>query len=85
VRRVAVHVERLVLRGVDAGDGQAVAAGLRAELSRLLADPRVAAQWSARREVRHLRLPGIRVGGGAGWQGELGGAVAQAVGKAVGR
>ena len=34
--RVVLHIDRLVLRGVDAGDARAVASALRAELGQLL-------------------------------------------------
>ena len=85
--RVVVHLDRLVLRGVDAGDGQAVAAGLQAELSRMLAEPGVAQEWAAGRDLQHVRLPHVRVGGGAGvgWQSELGGSAARGIGKAMSR
>jgi hypothetical protein len=35
-RRVRVHIDRLVLRGFDAGQRQAIALGLRTELARQL-------------------------------------------------
>jgi hypothetical protein len=42
MKRVMLHINRLVLRGIDRADAQAVSAGLQAELQALLADPRVA-------------------------------------------
>lgn len=42
MKRVVLHIDRLVLNGVDRADAQAVSAGLQAELQRLLVDPRVA-------------------------------------------
>jgi len=87
VRRVVMHIDRLVLRGVDARDGRAVAAGLREELSRMLADPGVAREWAAGRELPLMRLPGVRVDDGVGvaWPGELGGVVARSIGRAMSR
>jgi hypothetical protein len=87
VSRVVVHVDRLVLRGVDARDGQAVAAGLQAELTRMLAEPGVASQWGAVRDLPPMRLPRVRIhdGAGVGWQSELGGAAARGIGKAMRR
>ncbi|AGA89624.1 hypothetical protein Thimo_0785 [Thioflavicoccus mobilis 8321] len=37
--RLVLHIDRLVLRGVDPGDAEALAAGLRAGLARQLAEP----------------------------------------------
>ncbi|MBP1150560.1 MULTISPECIES: hypothetical protein [unclassified Methylocaldum] len=39
MKRVVVHIDRLVLKGFRHEDRHAVAAGLHAELTRLLADP----------------------------------------------
>lgn len=39
VRRVVVHVDRLVLKGFHNTDSRAIGEAMRGELSRLLADP----------------------------------------------
>jgi hypothetical protein len=39
VKRIVLHIDRLVLRGFHAADRDGIAQGLRAELGRLLADP----------------------------------------------
>lgn len=48
MKRIVVHIDRLVLRGIDADDAAAVSAGVQAgvqaELRRLLAEPGTAAQ-----------------------------------------
>jgi hypothetical protein len=43
--RIHLHVERLVLHGIDPRDGAAVGAALRQELSRLLAEQGVPPAW----------------------------------------
>ena len=51
MKRIVVHIDRLVLRGIDAGDAAAVSAGVQAgveaELQRLLAEPGAAAQLAS--------------------------------------
>jgi len=42
--RVVLHIGKLVLRDLEVGDAKAVATGLKSELSRLIAEPGVAAQ-----------------------------------------
>ena len=37
--RIELHIDKLVLRGIDRADAKAVSAGVQAELRRLLADP----------------------------------------------
>jgi hypothetical protein len=39
MKRVVVHVDRLVLKGFEQGDHHRIAADLQGELGRLLADP----------------------------------------------
>ena len=39
MKRVVVHIDRLVLTGFRAADSHAIGEGLRSELARLLADP----------------------------------------------
>ena len=57
MRRVVVHIDRLVLRGVARGDAAAVSAGLRAELQdRLGGDAAVAAL------ARHQASEAVRAG-----------------------
>ena len=41
--RLVLHIDRLVLTGIDRHDADAVAAGVQAELQRLLAEPGAAA------------------------------------------
>jgi hypothetical protein len=42
MRRVVLHIDRLVLKGFEPGDRDRIAADLQGELGRLLADPATA-------------------------------------------
>jgi hypothetical protein len=54
--RIRVSIDRLVLRGLDAGQQAALTAGLRHELSRLLADRAGDAAWTQARSTPVSRL-----------------------------
>ena len=45
--RVVIHIDTLVLRGIDRADARAVSAGVQAELQRLLATPGAAVALAA--------------------------------------
>lgn len=55
--RIRVSIDRLVLRGLDAGQQTALTASLRHELARLLADRASRADWA-----REQRTPTMRLG-----------------------
>lgn len=59
--RVVVHIERLVLQGFRPPDGEAIAAGLQAELSRTLAGPAAARNLIAMGSVPRLQLPALAI------------------------
>lgn len=40
--RIVLHIDRLVLRGIDPTDAKAISTGLQTELQRLLATPEIA-------------------------------------------
>lgn len=84
VRRVAVHIDRLVLRGFEHADRHAVAAGLREELSRLFADPDVARRLTAGGDVARLRVGDITVDPGAAPQ-QVGAQAARGIGQETGQ
>ncbi len=56
LRRIDVSIARLVLRGFSADQGAAIAAQLRSELARLLADPHTAAGFAQSRNLQTLRI-----------------------------
>lgn len=59
--RVVVHVDRLVLNGFRHGERDAVAAGLREELARVLADPDALRALQRVGSVASLRPGNVRV------------------------
>jgi hypothetical protein len=84
VRRVVVHIDGLVLHGFRHGDRHAVAAGLRAELGRLLAQPGAAARVAALGSIARLSAAPVRAASATAPRA-LGAAAARAVGGAIGR
>lgn len=83
MKRVVVHIDRLVLRGIDSADAHAVRAGVQAELQRLLANPHVAralVDGGPRGRVQAAMPVGADAGGGR----SLGRAVAGAVARGIG-
>ena len=61
MKRIVLHVDRLVLRGWRGVDARAVGAALRGELARWLADPAARERLAARGDVRALQLGKVRV------------------------
>jgi len=80
VSRVTVTIDRLVLSGIEPGDRQALVAGLKSELARLLAGTEAA---------QSRRTPVLRAGrmplepGPAGAR-RLGGGIAKAIRQGIG-
>ncbi|MFF0148741.1 hypothetical protein ATK36_5936 [Amycolatopsis sulphurea] len=61
---IEVHIDRIVLDGLEVPPGQSRALGeaVRAELARLLGEaPR--GTWRASRHARRIDVPGLRLGG----------------------
>lgn len=54
MKRVVVHIDRLLLRGLNRVDRAALLAGLRDELGRLFAEPQVLAGWTMRGPAAHV-------------------------------
>jgi hypothetical protein len=64
MKRIVVHIDRLVLRGFGQDERDSVAKGLRAELGRLLAAPETLRQLGAQDGVSRLKIGPVRVGQG---------------------
>lgn len=62
MKRVIVHIDKLVLNGVARKDRHAFAQGLRNELSRVLAEPGSGERLAQRGDSAGLRVAGIRYG-----------------------
>jgi hypothetical protein len=61
MKRVVVHIDRLVLKGFPNQDWYALAGGLQQELGRLFAEPNAARQLAARGNVWQLKVGSVRV------------------------
>jgi hypothetical protein len=57
--RIRVTIDKLVLHGFEASERQAVIDGLRAELTRALADPGSRTEWARPYRTNVLKLGGI--------------------------
>lgn len=65
MKRIVMHIDRLVLHGFGQADGDGFAQGLREELGRLLADPEVANRFASGRNIAQLRLGRVSIASGA--------------------
>lgn len=82
MKRVVVHIDRLVLRGVVGGQDENFAHGLREELARQLADPQAVQQLAAGGNVARLRLGKVPIGDGADAR-QAGASIGRGIGKGV--
>jgi hypothetical protein len=82
MKRVVVHIDRLVLRGFRPEDRQAIADGLQQELGRVFANAEVGSLLPVRGDVSRLQVIGVRVEQGARPQ-RVGEKVAQGIGKEI--
>jgi hypothetical protein len=62
MKRVAVHIDRLVLHGFKDADPRALAAGMQQELTRPFPDSDTAGQWVSRGSLQRLKVGGVRMG-----------------------
>jgi hypothetical protein len=85
VSGVQVNIDRIVLRGIDPADRQALVNGLKAELARILADPAARAALNHSRRTPLLRLGKISMGQGTAGASKLGCGIARAIGKGIAR
>jgi hypothetical protein len=81
---VTLHIDRLVLRGIDPLDQHALTSELKAELARMMADPSVRADMTQSRRTPVLRLGRMAMQPGLTGARALGGGVAKAIGASVG-
>ncbi len=82
MKRVVVHVDRLVLKGLRPEDRHAVAAGLQQELGRVFTDREAVSLLSGMRVVARLQVPGVPVGQGSSPQ-RVGENVASSIGREI--
>ena len=82
MKRVVVHVDRLVLKGFRHEDRQSIARGLQQELGRVFADREAVSLLSAMGDVPRLQVGGVPIGHGSKPQ-RVGESVAQGIGKEI--
>ncbi|MGH8720354.1 MAG: hypothetical protein ACREU4_00115 [Burkholderiales bacterium] len=61
MKRVVLHIDRLVLRGIERGDAAALSAGVQAELQHLLAAPEAAQSLAVLGHTALLRAGTVRI------------------------
>ena len=62
MKRVIMHIERLVLKGFRHEDRHAIAEGLREELGRLIAQTGEAPNFESKGSLDRLKVSGVRIG-----------------------
>jgi hypothetical protein len=83
--RIRVMIGELVLKGFHPSTRNAVAQGLRQELSRILADPASRAEWAHSHSAPILRLGSIPLEPGVAGARKFGAGIAKGVGKGLKR
>jgi hypothetical protein len=81
--RITLTIDRLVLKGFEAGDRKALAEGLQAELRRVLADPATRADWARPHRTPVLKLGRMPLEPGLAGGRKFGGGLARAIGKGL--
>lgn len=84
MKRVIVHIDRLVLRGFRDGTQSGIAAGLRAELGRTLSAPGIAERLMGVGNVASVRAGEVRFSPAAKAEA-TGVSAARAIAKGIGR
>ena len=82
MKRVVVHIDRLVLKGFHYQDQHAIAAGLQQELGRVFADREAVSLLSAMGDVSQLQVGGVHIEHGSMPQ-RVGENVAQGIGREI--
>ena len=82
MKRVVVHIERLVLKGFRPEDRHAIAAGLQQELGRVFAERDAVSLLGVMRNVPRLLVAGVPIEVGSTPQ-RVGENVAQGIGKEI--
>jgi hypothetical protein len=80
---IRVTIDRLVLKGFEAGDRRPLIEGLQAELSRLLADPTGRADWARPHRTPVMRLGRIPVEAAPSGTRKFGAGLARAIGRGL--
>ena len=84
MKRVNLHIDKLVLRGFRNEDRQGIADGIQQELGRMFSDPQAAQQLAANGDVAKLKIGNVSIGHVARPQC-IGSQLAQGIGKGIKR
>ena len=82
MKRVVIHIDRLVLKGFRSEDRHAIATGLQQELGRIFVDREAVSFLRAIGNVPRLQISSVPVGHGSRSQ-RVGENVAQGIGKEI--
>lgn len=82
MKRVVVHIDRLVLKGFRNEDQHAIAVGLRQQLGRVFADRQALSLLRVMGDVSHLKVGGVHVERGSEPQ-RVGETVARGIGRQI--
>jgi hypothetical protein len=83
VARVSLHIDSLVLRGIDPANQQVFAQGLKTELKRMLSDPAARVGISRSRRTPVMRLGQLAMQPGVAGASKLAAGVARAIGRGM--
>ena len=81
--RIHVHIDRLVLPGMEIGDQKALVKGLQAELRRVLSDPAARGGWARSHRTPVLRLGQMPLEAGPSGGRKFGCTLARSIGKGL--
>ena len=81
--RATIHIDRVVLRGVDPQQAKAIVAGLQAELATVFSNAAFRGKLRNGRSIGTIRLGSVPFGAGRVGAQRFGAAVARAAGKGM--
>lgn len=81
--RIRVTIDRLILKGFEASDRNALVEGLQGELSQVLSDPAARAEWARSRRMPVLKLGGMSLEPGASGGRKFGKQLGRGVGRGL--
>jgi hypothetical protein len=81
--RATIHIDRVVLRGIDPQQARAIVESLRAELATVFSSGAFRDKLRNGGSAEVIRLGSVRLGGGRAGAKRFGAAVARAVGKGI--
>lgn len=81
--RATIHIDRVVLRGIDPQQAKAIVEGLRAELAAVFSSAAFRSQLGNGRSAEVIRLGSVPLGAGRAGATRFGAAVARAAGKGM--